>query len=82
MAKRKKLPGVLDFKVLIEPDETGGYVVSCPSISGCFSQGDTIEEALENIKEAIELCLEDMKEHGEPIPATSHVLIGSVTVTI
>jgi len=82
MAKRKKLPGVLDFKVLIEPDETGGYVVSCPSLSGCFSQGDTIEEAIENIKEAIELCLEDMKEHGEPIPATSHVLIGSVTVTI
>ena len=82
MAKRKKLPGVLDFKGLLEPDETGGYVVSCPSLSGCFSQGDTIEEAIENIKEAIELCLEDMKEHGEPIPATSHVLIGSVTVTI
>ena len=82
MAKRKKLSRVLDFKVLIEPDETGGYVVSCPSLSGCFSQGDTIEEAIENIKEAIELCLEDMKEHGEPIPATSHVLIGSVTVTI
>ncbi len=82
MAIRKKLSRVLDFKVLIEPDETGGYVVSCPSLSGCFSQGDTIEEAIENIKEAIELCLEDMKEHGEPIPATSHVLIGSVTVTI
>ena len=82
MARRKKLPMVLDFKVLIEPDETGGYVVSCPSLSGCFSQGDTIEEALENIKEAIELCLEDMKEHGELIPDTSHVLIGSVTVTV
>ena len=82
MAKRKKLPGVLDFKVLIEPDETGGYVVSCPSLSGCFSQGDTIEEALENIKEAIELFLEDMKEHGELIPDTAHVLIGSVTVTV
>ena len=82
MARRKKLPMVLDFKVLIEPDETGGYVVSCPSLSGCFSQGDTIEEALENIKEAIELCLEDMKEHGELIPDTAHVLIGSVTVTV
>ena len=82
MVKRKKLSRVLDFKVLIEPDETGGYVVSCPSLSGCFSQGDTIEEALENIKEAIELCLEDMKEHGELIPDTAHVLIGSVTVTV
>ncbi len=82
MARRKKSPKLMDFKVLIEPDETGGYVVSCPSLSGCFSQGDTLEEALENIKEAIELCLEDMKKHGEPIPATSHVLVGSVTVAI
>jgi len=48
-----------DFKVILEPDETGGYVVSCPSLPGCYSQGDTIEEALENIKEAIALCLED-----------------------
>lgn len=49
-----------DFKVLLEPDETGGYVVSCPSLPGCYSQGDTVEEALDNIKEAILLCLEDM----------------------
>jgi len=51
---------VYDFKVLLEPDETGGYAVSCPALPGCHSQGDTIEEALSNIKEAIELCLEDM----------------------
>ncbi len=48
-----------DFKVILEPDETGGYVVSCPSLLGCYTQGETIEEALENIKEAIALCLED-----------------------
>lgn len=48
-----------NFKVILEPDETGGYVVSCPSLPGCYSQDDTIEEALENIKEAIALCLED-----------------------
>lgn len=82
MTKRKRLQRVLDFKVLIEPDEIGGYVVSCPSLSGCFSQGDTLEEALSNIKEAIELCLEDMEEQGEPIPVTSNVLIGSVSITI
>ena len=42
---------VYDFKVLLEPDEeTGGYVVSCPSLPGCYTQGDTIDEALENIK--------------------------------
>ncbi len=51
------------FKVVIEKDEeVGGYVVSCPSLPGCFSQGDTIEEALENIKEAIQACLESLAE--------------------
>ena len=53
---------IYDFKVLLEPsEETGGYVVSCPSLPGCYTQGDTIDEALENIKEAILLCLEDMQ---------------------
>lgn len=68
----------LDFKVFLEPDEDGGYVVICPTLPGCYSQGDTVEEALANIREAIELCLEDLQEHGEPIPDPSNVLIGSV----
>jgi len=59
---------VYDFKVILEPDETGGYVVTCPSLAGCYSQGDTVEEALANIKEAIELCLENMRARGEEIP--------------
>jgi len=50
-----------DFKVILEPDETGGYVISCPSLPGCYSQGETVEQALANIKEAITLCLEDME---------------------
>ena len=52
---------VYDFKVLLEPDETGGYVAICPSLPGCYSQGETVEEAMENIEEAILLCLEDMQ---------------------
>jgi len=70
----------LDFKILLEPDETGGYVVSCPSLEGCYSQGETVEEALENIKEAILLCLEDLEAEGKEIPDTSKALIGSVVV--
>ncbi len=55
---------VYDFKVFLEPDEeAGGFVVTCPSLPGCYSQGDTVEEALDNIKEAIQLCLEDGREH-------------------
>ncbi len=70
-----------DFKVFLERDEDyGGYVVRCPSIQGCYSQGKTVEEALVNIREAIELCLEDMESRGEALPEPSNVLIGSVLV--
>jgi antitoxin HicB len=69
-----------DFKVLLEPDQEGGYVVVCPSLPGCYSQGETVQEALANIREAIELCLEDLQELGEKIPDPSNVLIGSVVV--
>lgn len=48
----------MKFKVVIEPEEEGGYHVYCPSLKGCHSCGITIEEALENIKEAIALYLE------------------------
>lgn len=73
---------VYDFKVLPDPDESaGGYVVTCPSLPGCYSQGDTVEEAPENIREAIELCLEDMKALGQPVPDTAKTLIGTVVVT-
>ena len=73
--------GVFDFKVFLEPDEDGGYVVVCPSLQGCYSQGETVEEAMANIREAIELCLEDLQERGEPVPDPSNVLIGSVVVS-
>jgi len=51
------------FPVVLEKDESGGYVVINPSLEGCYSQGETVEEALQNIKEATELCLEDLKAH-------------------
>ena len=51
------------FKVVREEDEeVGGYVVSCPALPGYFSQGDTVEEALENIKEAMQACMESLAE--------------------
>ncbi len=57
----------MKFLVTIERDEEGWYVVECPAIPGCVSQGKTEEEALENIKEAIELCLEVRREKGLPL---------------
>ncbi len=48
------------FPVILEEEEQGGYVVTNPAFDGCYSQGETVEEALKNIKEATELCLEEM----------------------
>ncbi len=50
---------VLQYDVVFEKEEDGGYSVWVPDLPGCCSQGDTLEKALENIKEAIELYLED-----------------------
>ncbi len=58
----------MKYRVFIEQDEDGMFVVECPSLPGCISQGKTREEARKNIKEAIEVYLESLKEHGEPIP--------------
>lgn len=55
------------FPVILEEDENSGYVVSCPNFEGCYSQGETIEEALKNIKEVIEMCLDEVKEHKEKV---------------
>jgi predicted RNase H-like HicB family nuclease len=57
----------MKFNVTIDRDEDGVWVVECPSIPGCVSQGDTKDEALENIKEAIALCLEVRAEKGLPL---------------
>lgn len=48
----------MKIRVILEPQEEGGYTIYVPSLPGCISEGDTKEEALENIKEAIELYLE------------------------
>ncbi len=48
--------------VLVEKDEDGFFVVECPILRGCYTQGKTIDEALKNIHEVIELCLEEQKE--------------------
>lgn len=58
----KKVTKNLQFKVLIEQDENGIFVASVPAIPGCHTQGDTYEEAVKGIEEAIQLCLEVAKK--------------------
>ncbi len=57
----------LKFNVTLDRDEDGVWVVECPAIPGCVSQGQTREEALENIEDAISLCLEVRAERGLPL---------------
>jgi len=57
----------LRFQVTIDRDEDGAWVVECPSIPGCVSQGATKDEALANIEEAIAACLEVRAERGLPL---------------
>jgi predicted RNase H-like HicB family nuclease len=52
----------MNFKVVLQEAEEGGYIVSCPALPGCHSQGDSMEEALKNIKGAIVGCLESLAE--------------------
>ena len=58
---------ILDFTIIIEQDEDGAYVAKVPEIDGCYTQGKTLNEVLERIKEAIELCLEADNEEVNPL---------------
>ena len=56
------------YRIVIEPDEDGVYVVEVPSLPGCISQGRTRAEAIDNIKEAITAYLESLEAHGDLVP--------------
>jgi len=63
-------------------DETGGYVARrVPPSRAATARATPVDGALENLREAVEFCLEDMQAHGEVIPDPSRVLVGSVAVT-
>ena len=61
----------MKFIVTIERDEDGIYIVECPSIPGCVSQGESEQEALENIKDAIKGCLAVRSEQGMPLTVST-----------
>jgi predicted RNase H-like HicB family nuclease len=56
------------YTVILEREADGGYHAFCPALKGCHSQGDTLDEAVANIREAIEAYLESLKAEGEPPP--------------
>ena len=71
------MSGERQFDVVLEAAEEGGFVVSVPDLPGCWTQGETREEALANAKEAITAYLETLEELGRPLPSPQreHVTI-------
>ncbi|HEV8575401.1 MAG TPA: type II toxin-antitoxin system HicB family antitoxin [Dehalococcoidia bacterium] len=69
-----------EYRVVLVPEDDGGFSVSVPALPGCFTQGDTRDEALSMAKEAIALHLESLREHGEPVPL-DHVEVTTVEVS-
>jgi predicted RNase H-like HicB family nuclease len=68
------------YRVLLEQDEDGVFVVTCPSLPGCVSQGNTRAEAMINIREAIEGYIESLRKHGDPIPPSIYEEIIEVPI--
>ena len=69
------------LSVVIEKDGDG-YFAFCPELQGCYTEGDSYDEALENIKDAIHLHLEDMIESGEDIPVVESISLTSLEVAL
>jgi len=63
-----------NYTVIIEREADGGYHAFCPALRGCHSQGDTYEETVQNIQEAIALYIESLKAHAEPIPSEDVII--------
>lgn len=70
------------FHVLIEQDEDGGFIGKVPELKGCLSQGDTLDELMKNIKEAIELCLEVEAKENINIQEEQIKFVGIQEITI
>ncbi len=69
------------FTVILERDEEGSYHAFCPALKGCHTQGDTLDEALANVREAIEVYLESLRGYGEALPVED-ILIKPIEVAL
>ncbi len=71
---------VLSYRILLREEPEGGYTVTVPTLPGCITYGANVNEAIEMAKEAIELYLESLVEHGEDIPTEENTLEYTVMV--
>jgi len=71
---------VYNYRVLLAPEPEGGFTVTVPTLPGCITYGETIDESISNVKEAIELYIESLVADGEPVPTEEGVLEYNVTL--
>ena len=71
----------MEITIVLEPQTEGGFTVYVPSLPGCISQGETKEEALKNIKEAMELYLESLAAHGEKPEIENNTFVSSIGIS-
>jgi len=72
----------MEYTILVYKAEEGGFWAEVPALSGCYSQGETIEETMENVKEAIEAHLLALKEERKEVPTEEEFVIGRVKVGV
>jgi predicted RNase H-like HicB family nuclease len=70
------------YQVVIEQDEDGVFCASVPALPGCYSNGSSYEEALTNIKEAVGLHVDVLREHGDPIPPPRPVGVEDIDIAV
>jgi predicted RNase H-like HicB family nuclease len=78
-AMARKISRTLSYSVFYEQVPEGGYVALVPMLPGCHTQGETLEETERNVAEAIELYLESLVAHGEPIPEEGRMRFGNIS---
>ena len=71
---------MLTYNIQLRKENEGGYTVIVPALPGCITYGETVDEAIERAKEAVELYVEELAERGEPIPDDSRTLELSIHV--
>jgi predicted RNase H-like HicB family nuclease len=69
MSKRKHA-----FQIIVEQDEAGYFVAECPALKACYTQGKSYEEVMENIKDVLAMCLEDLKAQGKKVPKQAEII--------
>lgn len=68
------------FEILVHESDEGGYWAECPSLDGCYSQGETLDELQTNIKEAIELYLSEIRAKNKKIPTSNRMFVMPVSI--